>query len=61
MKSQKEKKDGRLVGENIVLLAKEHFGVDYHTDAIYAVLKRLGMSWITGCSQHSKADPEKVS
>lgn len=47
------------MGEDIVLLAKEHFDVDYHPDAIYAVLKRLGMSWITGRSQHPKADTEK--
>lgn len=54
-----KKQGGRLTGEDIVLLAKEHYGVDYHSDAIYHVLKRLGMSWITGRSQHPKADPEK--
>lgn len=33
--------------------------MDYHRDTIYRVLKRLGMSWMTGRSQHPKADPEK--
>lgn len=59
VKAQQEKQGGRLVGEDIALLAKEHFGADYHPDAIYLVLKRLGMSWITGRSQHPKADIQK--
>lgn len=59
VQAQQEKQGGRLTGEQIVKLAKEHFNVDYHPDAIYVVLRRLGMSWITGRSQHPKADPEK--
>lgn len=59
VKTQQEKEGGRLIGTDIAKLAKEHFGADYHPDAIYAVLKRIGMSWISGRSQHPQADADK--
>lgn len=45
---------GRLTGEKILNYIKTEFGVHYHHNAIYKLLKQLGFSWITSRSRHPK-------
>ena len=45
---------GRLTGEKILDYIKTEFGVHYHHNAIYKLLKKLGFSWITSRSRHPK-------
>ena len=45
---------GRLTGEKILNYIKAEFGVHYHHNAIYKLLKQLGFSWITSRSRHPK-------
>lgn len=45
---------GRLTGEKILNYIKTEFGVNYHHNAIYKLLKQLGFSWITSRSRHPK-------
>ena len=45
---------GRLTGEKILNYIKTEFGVHYHHNAIYKLLKKLGFSWITSRSRHPK-------
>ena len=51
-------KGGRLRGEDINHLIEKRFGVSYGPSGVYALLHRLGYSWITSRSMHPKADPE---
>lgn len=48
------KQGGRLTGEKILHYIKTEFGVEYHHNAIYKLLKQLGFSWITSRSRHPK-------
>ena len=59
VQSQLERKGGRLRGEDIDEILQKHYGVEYHPDAIYNLLQRIGMSWISGRSRHPKADIKK--
>lgn len=59
VETQAKREGGRLVCDDIVNLAKEHYGADYSRNGMYHVLKRIGMSWISARSQHPKADIEK--
>ena len=54
-----KEKGGRLRVEDIAELLRKHYGVEYHPDAIYNLLQRIGMSWISGRSRHPKADIKK--
>ena len=45
---------GRLTGESIRQYLTQHYGVSYHANAIYKLLKRLGFTWITSRSRHPK-------
>lgn len=45
---------GRLMGQDICDYIKNEFGVTYHRDHIYRLLKKLGYSWITSRSRHPK-------
>ncbi len=53
---QKARKGGRIKGHDILTFIKEKWQVEYHTDYIYTLLHSLDMVWITGRSQHPKAD-----
>jgi transposase len=55
---QEERSGGRLRARDIQALIRERWGVDYVVDAVYTVLKRYKMSWVTGRSRHPKADPD---
>ena len=56
VKTQAELGGGRLTGEKIIALFQENYKVTYHPDSIYRVLKKLGLSWISGRSIHPKKD-----
>lgn len=45
---------GRLTGESIRQYVILHYGVTYHPNAIYRLLRHLGFSWITSRSKHPK-------
>ena len=45
---------GRLTGGKILHYIQTEFGVQYHHNAIYKLLKQLGFSWITSRSRHPK-------
>lgn len=47
---------GRLRAKDIQLLLAEKFNVHYALSSVYHILHESGMSWITGRSQHPKAD-----
>jgi transposase len=50
-------KGGRLRGVDIQELLQSKFGVEYALSGVYALLERLGYSWITSRSIHPKANP----
>ncbi|QLJ10673.1 IS630 family transposase (plasmid) [Pseudoalteromonas sp. JSTW] len=49
-----ELQGGRLTGEDIVHYISTEFGVHYHLNHTYKILKQLGFSWITSRSKHPK-------
>ena len=53
---QEQRNGGRLRGEDIRLLLKEHYQCDYTLNGVYDLLKALGMSWISSRSRHPKQD-----
>jgi transposase len=55
---QEERSGGRIRARDIQAMIRQRWGVDYVLDAVYRVLKRYKMSWVTGRSRHPKADPE---
>ncbi len=54
---QKNREGGRVRGEDIRVLLKEKFSVEHALPGVYHVLKRCGLSWISGRSKHPKSDP----
>lgn len=48
---------GRVRGQDIQVLLKEKFCVDYALPSVYHVLERCGLSWISARSKHPKSDP----
>lgn len=49
---------GRLTGDAILKYIQQHFGINYHPNAIYKLLEQLNFSWITSRSKHPKQSPE---
>ncbi|NDO75904.1 helix-turn-helix domain-containing protein [Shewanella sp. SE1] len=45
---------GRLTGADIQQYILSEFGVEYHLNHIYKLLKGMGFSWITSRSRHPK-------
>lgn len=45
---------GRLTGEAIKQYISAQFGVHYHLNHVYKLLKQIGFSWITSRSKHPK-------
>lgn len=46
-------------GKDIQRIIKQRFGVDYHINSIYRLLRRLGYSYVSSRPEHPKGDPEK--
>lgn len=57
-RSSQSSEGGRLTGEAIHTYISQQFGVSYHSNAIYKLLKSLGFSWITSRSRHPKQSEE---
>lgn len=55
---QKNRKGGRIRGQDINDLIAKKYGKRLTQSCLYNTLKRAGLSWITGRSQHPKADEE---
>ncbi|KKE85015.1 hypothetical protein N481_01280 [Pseudoalteromonas luteoviolacea S4047-1] len=49
-----ELQGGRLTGKGIVHYISSEFGVHYHLNHVYRILKQLGFSWITSRLKHPK-------
>lgn len=49
---------GRLIGLDVQPYIKESFNIDYHSDYIYILLRKLGFSWTTSRSRHPKQSDE---
>ena len=56
LEMQKQKAGGSITGHDVGRLLKEKFGVDCKKTAVYRLLHRVGLSWISGRSRHPKQD-----
>ena len=55
---QKDRIGGRIIGEDIVNMIKEKYKESYSVSGVYKLLKRMGMSWVSGRSVHTRSDLE---
>lgn len=55
---QTNRKGGRIRGEDVKSLLKSRYGVECCLSTVYSLLKRVGLVWISGRSQHPKVDPD---
>lgn len=55
---QQKRKGGRVGGKDVQDLLRNEFKVDYKLSAIYNLLHKIGLSWITSRSKHPKSDFE---
>ena len=39
-------------------MIKEKYKESYSVSGVYKLLKRMGMSWVSGRSVHTRSDPE---
>jgi transposase len=53
---QDKREGGRIRGSDVREIIKARYGVNLSNGSLYRVLHRAGLSWITGRSQHPKAD-----
>ena len=53
---QADRKGGRITGHDIQKMAEDKFKIKYSLDRIYTLLAALKVVWITGRSQHPKAN-----
>lgn len=58
LKLQDQREGGRIVGRDIKEMLKNDFGVECAYSTVYALLHRVGLSWISGRTRHPKSDPE---
>ena len=56
VKLQEDRNGGRVIGDDIVQMVKDEYGVSYSRSGIYKVLSRFGLSWVSARSVHPKAD-----
>jgi transposase len=54
---QENREGGRIRGQDIQVLLKEKFSVEYALPSIYHLLERFGFSWISARSKHPNYDP----
>ena len=45
---------GRLTGYDIQSYISDNFAIEYHSDYVYILLRKLGFSWKTSRSRHPK-------
>ena len=58
MQLQKERGGGRIIGDDIVDMIKEKYKESYSVSGVYKLLKRMGMSWVSARSIHTKSNLE---
>jgi transposase len=56
IEAQQQLGGGRLTGNGIIVILQDQFKVNYSLNGVYALLKKLDLSWISGRSAHSKRD-----
>ena len=47
-----------LRGADIQRIIKQQFGIDYHLNSIYTLLKRLGYRYVSSRPEHPRGDPQ---
>ena len=55
---QKSRRGGRVRGHDVWEFVNNNYGIDLSNGSLYRLLHRAGLSWITGRSQHPKANPK---
>ena len=58
IKSQEERKGGRISGSDIHTLLRDQFDVKCELSTVYNYLQQVNLSWITVRSKHPKQDPK---
>jgi transposase len=53
---QKSRPGGRVRGHDVWEFVNKNYGIALFNGSLYRLLHRAGLSWITGRSQHPKAD-----
>lgn len=56
---QDNRNGGRITGREINEHIKSKFGVQYSGNAIYDLLERIGLSWVSSRSKHPKSDENR--
>ena len=59
LKLQDDRNGGRITGKEINGHIKKKYNVEYKGTAIYDLLERLGLSWVSSRSKHPKSDENK--
>ena len=59
LKLQDDRNGGRITGTEINAYIKKKYNVEYRGTAIYDLLERLGLSWVSSRSKHPKSDENK--
>ena len=54
----RSERGGRLTGIDIQSYIEQQFGIHYHLNHVYKILKSIGLSWITSRSKHPKQSLE---
>ena len=55
---QADRNGGRVIGDDVVQMVKDEYGVSYSRSGIYKVLSRFGLSWVSARSIHPKANTQ---
>jgi len=56
---QEHRPGGRIRGQDVREMIQKGYGIDLSNGSLYRLLHRVGLSWITGRSRHSKANAEQ--
>ena len=58
LKAQDEKKGGRIMGKDVKEILLNEFNVPLQKSSVYALLHKVGLSWVSSRSRHPKQDLE---
>lgn len=61
LQAQQQKTGGSITGKDVEQLLEEQFHVKCQKTAVYGLLHRVGLSWISGRSRHKKQDKKAQS
>jgi transposase len=54
----KSETGGRLTGQDIQGYILSEFGISFHLNHVYKILRKLGFSWLSSRSKHPKQNVE---